>query len=77
MELNPAGNELQGVFFRDEYWDQPCLISLLMILMRGFSAHSASLQTTPSWEEVLTFLKVVRPYKGIWTSWTTGLRPII
>ena len=31
---------------------------------------------TPSWQEVLICLGVVGPYRGIWTGWIAGLKPM-
>ena len=36
MELNPAGDWSRVVLPRGQYWNWPCLISLLVIWMRGF-----------------------------------------
>ena len=52
------------------------LISLLMTWMRALSTPSISLQMTPSWLEVLICMGVARPYRGIWTSWIAGLKPM-
>ena len=47
---------------RARYWGYFYLTSLLMILMRGLSAPSVDLQTTPSWEGVVKGLENM-PYK--------------
>jgi len=47
-----------------------------MIWTRGLNAPPVSLQTTPSWEEVLICLGVGRFYRGVWTGWIVGLRPM-
>ena len=52
-----------------QYWGHFCLTSLLLILMKGFSAPSVSLQTTPSWEGVLICLRGEGHYKGTWIDW--------
>jgi len=44
--------------------------------MWELSAPSLSLQMTPSWQEVSVYLWVGKRYKGIWTSWIAGLRPL-
>jgi len=53
MELNPVGGQSQAASPRAQCWGRFCLISSLMILMRGLSAPSVSLQTTPSWDGAL------------------------
>ncbi|GAB0209146.1 mitochondrial enolase superfamily member 1 [Grus japonensis] len=75
--LHPVGSRSQVAFPRAEYWGQFCLISLSMIWTRGSSAPSVSLQMTPSWAGVLICLRVGRLYRGIWTGWINGLRPIV
>jgi len=35
------------------------------------------LQMTPSWEEVLIYLGVEKPYRGICTGWIDGLGPVV
>ena len=64
------------MFPTGQYWGPHCLISLLMIWMRGLSAPSVSFQMTPSWEEALIYLGVGRPYRVIWRGWIAGLRPM-
>ena len=44
--------------------------------MRRLSAPSVSLQMTPSWEEMSIWQGVVRSYRGIWTDWLAGLKPV-
>ena len=51
--------------------------SLLMILMRGLSAPSVSLQMTPSWEGVLICLREERHYRGTWIDWIDGPRQTV
>jgi len=77
MELNPGGSWSQVMFPRAQYWAQLCLISLSMILTRGLSAPSVSLQMTPSWAAVLICLRVGRLCRGIWTDWINGPRPTV
>ena len=50
------------------------LTSLLMILMRGLSAYSVSLQMTPSWEGMLICLRGERHYRVTWIDWIDGPR---
>ncbi|GAB0197987.1 hypothetical protein GRJ2_002264100 [Grus japonensis] len=54
MELHPVGSQSQVVFPRAQYCDQFCLIALPV--MRGSSAPSVRLKTTPSWVRVLNLL---------------------
>ena len=51
--------------------------SLLMMWIRGWSAPSVSLQTTPSWVGVLICWRVGRLCRGIWTGWIDGPRPTV
>ena len=74
MELDSAGDMPQVTFLGGHCWGQPCLISLWLIWMRGLSAPSVNLQMAPSWEDMLTCLKVARSCRrGIWTGWIDGL----
>ena len=43
---------------------------------RALSAPSVSLQMTPSCLELSICLRVARPYRGIWTGWIAGLKPM-
>ena len=61
-------------FHKNTAWGCFYLTSVLMILMRGLSAPSVSLQTTPSWEGVLICLRGEGHYRGIWTDWIDGPR---
>jgi len=45
--------------------------------MKGLNAPSVSAQTTPGWLGVLIVLMVGRLYRGTWTGWIYGLRPIL
>lgn len=64
MELSPADNWSLVVFLRGLYWDRPCLMSFLIIWMRGMSAPSVNLKMSPMWEEVLISLGVGGPTEG-------------
>jgi len=48
--------------------------SLLMILMRGLSVPSVSLQMTPGWEKTLICLRGEGHYRGTWIDWIDGPR---
>jgi len=72
MELNPAGANPQGLAFRTVLFNT----FIVELNSRGLSAPSVSLQMTPSWLEVAICLGVVRPYRGIWTGWIGGLKPM-
>ena len=50
------------------------LTSLSVILMRGLSAPSVSLQVTPCWEGVLICWRGERHYGGTWIDWIDGPR---
>ncbi|PKU43466.1 hypothetical protein llap_6242 [Limosa lapponica baueri] len=62
------------MFPRARYCGQFNLVSLSMIWMRGSSAPSVNLQTTPRWARVLICLRVQRLYREISTGWINGLR---
>ena len=62
MELNPVGSLSRAVSLKAQCWGHFCLISSLMILMRGLIAPSVSLQMTPSWEGVLICMRGERHY---------------
>lgn len=51
--MNGAKLRWQVMFPRAQYWVQSCLISSATIWIRGSSASSVGLQTTPSWVRVL------------------------
>lgn len=73
MESNPVGDQSLVVFPRSKYWDLSCLISLLMIWLRGLSATSVSLLMIPLCKEVLIFLMVGGSYRGIRIGWIDEL----
>ena len=60
-----------------QYWGRFYLTTLLMILMRGLSASSVSLQMTPSWERVLICLRGEGHYRGTWIDWNDGPKQIV
>ena len=74
--LNPAGDLSEVVFPRGRCWGLSSSISLLMTWMRASSASSVNSQMTPNWLEVWICLGVARPYRGIWTGWRAGLKPM-
>jgi len=59
---------------RAQYWGCFYLTSLLITLMRGLSALSVSLPTTPKWEGELICLRGERHYRGTWIDWIDGPR---
>ena len=62
----PVGGRSRLVSPRARYWGHFYLTSSLMILMRGLSAPSVSLQVTPSWEGVFICLRGEGLYRGTW-----------
>ena len=62
---------------KTQCWGRFCFTSSLMILMRGLSAPSVSLQMTPSWEGVLICQRGERHYKGIWIDWISRPRQTV
>ena len=72
MELNAVGGRSRALSPKAQCWGRFCLISSLMILMRGLSALSVSLQTTPCWEGVLICQRGEGHYRGAWIDWIDG-----
>ena len=64
------------MFPRNLYWGLSSSVSLLMTWVRILSAPPISLEMTPIWQEGLICLWVGRPYRGIWTGWIAGLKPV-
>ena len=74
MELNPTGDRSQVVFLRGQYWGQPCLIFLLIILKYD---NLIKFTDDTMLEELSICLRIGRPCRGIWIGWIDGLRPIV
>jgi len=49
---------------------------LFNTVIDDWSVPSVSSQMTPSWLEASICLRVARPYRGIWTGWIAGLKPM-
>ena len=66
IRLNPADNWSLMVLPGNQYWSLSCLESLLITWMRVLSTPSVSLQMTPTWEELLTCLRVRKALEREW-----------
>ena len=54
-------------------WGWSCLMSSLIIWMRGLSAPSVRLQMVTSWEKPILCLRIGRSFTGIWTGQANGM----
>jgi len=70
----PGCGQARAVSPRARSWGHSYFTSLSMILMRGLSAPSVSLQVTPCWEGVLICWRGERHYGGTWIDWIDGPR---